>query len=472
MCKPCYQLLSILSCLTTFCFLASCNRSNTGTSGSADGNQPVVTSTTEIPLRMWVVAPIASRDNFVRQWQSGSEQQLDIRSLTVEELLQESSCDCDVIVYPSRLTGELVSREWLTKLPSSLTAQNGVAPVEGVSDNVLFQPPAWAFQASYGASTYGMSLGCSLPIAIASPALAAELQPLLNESNQLTWEQISPKLKQSEPSNTWPGSTDIDALVDRFLALATSFSARNSKYGLLFEMQTMQARLTAPEFHRAAEMLILLAKQDPTAVAAMGTHSAVWQWVSEAQESAIGLAVPSSLDTTSATLKGATVFHLMLTPVVDPKSSVSTQLDTQQPRQLSYNGGSGLVASISVECRQSGLASFLLKWLQESASRNVIAPLIPGIDPATSLGGTDSTERRARQLLRDSWASDTVPAEPRLPRVEEYRHALGMHLVKLIRGEVAIDEALKSANDDWNRISEDAGTGQRNQYEKSLGLTM
>src|SRR5690606_22347243 len=98
----------------------------------------------------------------------------DARTLTVDELLDQPRADCDVLIYPARLLGELVERGWVVNLSKSLSvaaSEEAIASDASGSENIARDPPHWRSQATYGGVPMAVSLGCAIPSMVANERL-------------------------------------------------------------------------------------------------------------------------------------------------------------------------------------------------------------------------------------------------------------------------------------------------------------
>ncbi|MCA9132911.1 MAG: hypothetical protein KDA45_07140, partial [Planctomycetales bacterium] len=224
-----------------------------------------------VPLRLWIVAPSLDTPLLLRQWQADSEQPLAPRAMTEEQLLAESRCNCDVLIYPARLIGELKQRGWLANLPAAVSAPK---ELEESEESTAAPPAAWQQQATYAGKAFGVSLGCAVPTFVASAALGDALAA----DGTVAWDDVLRSLPtQESPSAVAElpdASIDRDALVDRFLAIVATVSRRDPAYGLLWDLQTLESRLGKAEFVRSAEILAALAARPAGRAALLGDHSA------------------------------------------------------------------------------------------------------------------------------------------------------------------------------------------------------
>lgn len=412
-------------------------------------------STSLIPLRVWVAAPIADQQIWLRQWLAHSEQPLELRSFSTAELLQQPQNDCDVLLYPARLIGELTERGWIIKLPETVQAENGAEAEEQSNSSV---PAAWRQQAIYAGQTMAIPLGCALPVFITSDSGPTAQQPL-------SWEEALEALQieeQAAPQLDFDaGEVDREALVDRFLAIVATLSSRDPSYGLLFDLQTMQSRLTEDNFVRAAKILAGLATQPLGVDSVIGSHSAAWQWAATTDRPAMAIAAPALLDPEMAQITTGQIVRFRSATAVG-----------QRPKVVAWNSGGGLLVSLSNQCRQSSHAAALLRWLAEPNSRTVLSKFAMGIEASAPTSGVDSLAWRARQSLADVMSGVGVAQEPRLPLASLYRSTLADELIAFLSGKKGVQQSVQAAHQGWGQITAKAGQVQRRNYEQSLGLTL
>ncbi len=432
--------------LATAVLLSCCVGCDPDRAQEVDPSAASAPSTSTVPLRLWIVGQVSDAKLVERAWLTGSDQKVEIRTLTVDEFLAEQACNCDVAIYPSRLLGELIDRRWLTKLPGALTVPDEDAPQV---------PAGWIRQASYGRETWAVPLGASVPLVIVSP-------PAIDSASKAEdWDSLLKSLEIATPATPTvkfgEAAVDRAAVVDRFFAIVGGLSERTPDYGLLFELQTMRPRLTEPEFVRAAEILVRLAQQSSSEDSAglspmVADASRAWTWVQSQTQPAVAVLAPSLLTAEAAKATGGKALRM-------------------PAKWIGWNTGSGLNASLSANCRQSTRAAEMLKWLRSSETRQTLAPTICGIESASPIAGSDSSAWQASNLATELIAGADAPNEMRLPRAEDYRHALATNLIAILSGAKTIDEGLGAAAQAWQKITEEQGRVlQRSEYERSLGL--
>lgn len=425
---------------------------------------------TNIPLRVWIAAPLAEAELLQRQWLAKSEQPLELRSLTVSELLEEPNCQCDVLVYPASLIGELVQRGWIVKQPSVPPRSDEQAVDEQDAANAH---PAWLAQATYADETMGLSLGCAVPVFVASSGLA-------DENSSLSWDEVLSRLQVAEndsPSFTFDeDDVEADALVDRFLAVVASLSDRDPGYGMLFDLQSMQARLADPEYLRAAGILAGLAAQPDGLTSVIGSHSTAWTWSASSEVPTLAIAAPILLDQPAAGITSGQILKLR-SPAQSGQGKATASSTggssgplADRPQVAWWSSSGGLIASMSSRCRQSSQAQVCLQWMQSPTTRTVMSTLIPGIEAATPSSGNEALSWQAQRQLAQEIKVSTLSLEPRLPLAKQYRQALAEELQLFLSGEKNSTTALKDAARRWNETTRQAGATQRRNYEHSLNL--
>ncbi len=433
------RLLAILMCIV----IPGCKPSESN-DGPGNRKPPQVS---DIPLRVWAVANVQNPEVIRRKWLATSSQPIDLKVLTTEEFLNLDRCACDVVVLPMRLLGEVTQRNWLSKLPVGLQAG------EKGGESAPTFPRAMMAQAEYGGEQIAIPLGISVPTLIASGAFAASAEP----EQAMTWESILGQLSQAETLEIDHERLDLEAVADRFLALLATLSTRNSKYGKLLELKTLEPLINSEEFVQAANLLMTLAKQTQDGVLACGSHSAVFEHITASEKVVISLAVVNALTESAATSKGGAVLKQL--PVVGPEEPAGTRF---------WNTGSGLVAALGADCSQSMQATEFLQWLAKDTTRNDIASQIAGIDVSAPVFGVDSLSWKATQRLRRIYDSVDLPQELRLPAAQEYRKTLATELVKFLEGKQSDEDALRQTAKLWEAISQ--RPNQAEEYSKSLGL--
>lgn len=389
----------------------------------------------EYPIRVWIASQVSDIPIIQRQWQAGSEQPIEIKQVQVEDLLGKENPEADVIVFPARLIGDLVAKGAIQKMPDYATHTD-----EG--DESLPALAAERTQAQFARKMYGTSLGCSIPVAIASNKLAEQADKPLN------WDSLLGELETGS-ADDWPAEVDHNALVDRYLFVLGTLVEKNPTYGLLFEVVKMKSRLRAPEFLQACEVLQQLIEQPGGRAAFLSSHSDAWIWAATNEAPVLGIACPAELSREATAVKEGAI------------------LDIDHANLIGWNTGGGLVAALSSTCQQTSHSLEVLKWLQDGQTRSVVAPLVTGIESEQS--DVELLTWKARNASRAALDSDTLPFEPSLPHAVDYRAALAKELLAFLRGDITAEQAMSNTDQAWQEISGDDVSDLSRAYERSLG---
>lgn len=453
---------------------------------AADAEQSLVPPPSDVPLRIGVAGELTDPELLERQWLSESEQPISISSVSIDEFLKQDRAAIDVVLFPSYLLGELVQRGWVVPLPSvfdSSVSPSSVTPSSGGQSSgtgemsgsspgdlsgklsgdqaASLYPNYWGAQAIYGTEDYAIPLGLTSPVMIASAPMWQRMQAEM-PGMEVSWVAMEQMVEREESqAETESAQADVaedlpieninySALVDRFLYLSANFSARNLKYGLLFETKSLKSELRGDEFRRAAELLVLLSEQRDGLELVLGSHSKVWKLASENESAVVAIAAPGLLARDVAAITAGQ-------PV--PMSET-----------VAWNLGGGIMAAIAGDCRQTSQSNAFLRWLSTASTRNALEPLLPGVQGDGRNVAPDSLISRAADLLRETTSENLKSSEPRLPHAHEYRRILGEHLHAIITKELTVVAGLDAAATEMDALSKQLGAAQVAEYKRSLGL--
>jgi hypothetical protein len=411
-------------------------KESTASKASDTAEKPRKTSS--VPLRIWVVGAIRQPDKIVRQWAANSEQSIQLRSLTADELLSQEKCAADVLLYPSRLLGDLEKRQWITKLPKELSRLAIPDQAQNNSDEqTVPAPPGLMATCNYQGTPYALPMGYSMINLVSSQAI---------DGASFVWPQLREKLVPvpSKPLEFEDTQVEQTALVDRFLAIAIGNSKGNARYGLLFDIHTLKAKLTGDEFQFAGDLLQRLASQTDAVLSVVGSHSASWQWVNKTDQPGFALLSPSHL------------------------SDEDNQLDSANPVQLTQtktsHDGSGIIASITSQCQQSFQSIQFMQWLYQPKTLESLHGQVAGMISTSARGRT--LPERIVAANGPMLQSDNVVTEPRMPGFGQFRTVLANQLIAFLRGQLSCTEALAAANETWTSLAREKLS--KGDYEKSL----
>lgn len=446
-------------------------------------NQATVNKPT-VPLRVWFVSDESAQPLLQRQWQSTYDRSLELRMLTAQGLADQSRCDCDVVVYPALMLGEMIARDWLVELPSALQprsqsqAQSDIASLPdrtasiARTDSIEPQPAAWLEQARYGRRNWALSLNVATPVVLANFSLPENVAPraevaVTPADSEAYWQAIvdalaaqteSQNAKENQAGGAQELAVDREALCDRFLVISTSLSNRDPRFGLLFNPETLQPRLTDESFVAAAKMLLQLQHAGASLAALAGNHAAAWESLNRPHPNVtIGFPPPAS-----AEVDKITTIEVRQPPTNPARAGARTS--------SGWNSGRGLVVSITNQCRQTGPSLEFARWLCSESTRSAFTKRIEGFASETAYA-PGSSAWQAQRMVQRLGQQAGLPGEPRLPSSLRYRLALGEQLEHLLRGEKTAAEALEAAAVNWQEINASSdSTVRRKAYVESLGL--
>ncbi|MFN3194183.1 MAG: hypothetical protein ACE361_26980 [Aureliella sp.] len=405
----------------------------------------------DVPLRIQVLGEVLESNLIKRQWLANSDQPIEIITRVPEDSLEDLPA-CDVLIYPARRLGDMVRLEQVYELPATVID----ADAEDSEGTFLPLSGAQTSQASFGGELYAVPLGQSMTHVIGNDALAKKLGEKL-VGGAVSWDAIlqglggESTLEQSAKAFN-SDSADAEALVDRFLAIAASTVTKNPSYGLLFDLQTMQSLLHDDAFVEAASMLRQLATPEGAQQSVFGSHDDAWQWATRGDDPRVGIVTLTRLSKDAAA--GGT--------------GVALQIAGEQA--MTWDTGDGLLASLSIHCRQTAQGISFLKWLRERQTRQSLSDWVVGIDSIQNDATSSPLLQEIYRHQADWRGSGAIPREPSLPRTHSFREILGEELLRIVGGQVEPAAGMKAASDRWSEIAKNEGGRLRKEYEDSLGL--
>lgn len=366
------------------------------------------------------------------EWAERSGGELVVEEMTVDELLDAEQLTADVIVYPSRQVGTLVTRDWLRPVRETLLRDDAFA-----FDDLL--PLVRNQVMRYGGQVYGVSLG-EPPLML---AWQAEDSPVPD-----TWKEFD----RATPLQANEGQVAVELIVRAASCVDPRYRAE-----LLFDPQTLAPRLTAPPMVRALKEIVARSghANDPVTKARITwptfndlNNNKPWQFA----------ALP----------RASSVFD-----------SLRQQWQPQENDEpLAVLGFAGRSASVTTSSRNATSAFKLLAWLASG-------------ETATQLGSRSHATvwfRHSQASRADRWLSDRGGEQtaalvtrllssdnyfllPRLPGIDRYLAVLNEAVGQAIRGVLPPEKALESAGDQWNKLTESLGRSQQLlAYRRHLGL--
>jgi multiple sugar transport system substrate-binding protein len=447
------------------------------------------------------------------EWERESGARLNFRTEPIEPSQAASAA---VVIFPGSQLGALVDAEALAVIPES-AVQPGGGILLGLPDETSEEPEtpaprdildfadvAQPFReqvSKYGDDRVALPLGGTALVlvyrrdALASPEIqqfakekAIELQP------PGTWEELDALARLLEGQD-WSGDGRPDhgialplALDPEglgcaiFLARAAALGQPLDQYSLLFDAETMKARLSAPPFLAALEGLVALKDAGPPGMPSFDAAAAREAFRRGQAALLIDRAENAGQWTDPAAPASVGVASLPGSPrVFDPvRETWITPSAVNKVGYLPAGGGwlAGISRSTTGPRREAALAFVKSLASAEVAQSLVSDPAFPmtsirishltlGLpDPQAALG-VDS--REWGQALLETYASTRAVPSLRIPEAEGYLADLDQARAAVAAGELDAQKALESTSRLWDERTDRLGRDRQLwHYRRSL----
>ncbi len=419
------------------------------------------------PLKIWIVdAPELEREISVR-WQAASDQALKIENFSMDGFAAREPFQADVVIYPALMLGDLIHKQAVGRLPPQAISKRDANEAEQTSADggASSWPIRWRSSVTYGGQLYGVPLGATNlgiallgsdgPLSVESPASVKDM----NSRSIEQWSAFLDRIEVARNESLSQRQSTLDELlqkitpleksflVDRFLFIASTTTARNRG---LFELVNMESRLAKADFINSASVLCRLALLFPETIAL--EPSQAWEQIITKSDTSSGFAIGW------------------------PNTSLSTISDSSAKitvPSIAWNPGRGLVASIGKKTRQTAVSCQFVAWLSEPEQRVALRSVCSRIE----LGPSQNDRNSIREDYRvfQSINSRELTSEPmglslRLANADQYRAILADGLVEILRSPDKIESVLTDCSGKWNRLTATLGIEtQRMSEEQSLG---
>lgn len=395
---------------------------------------------------------LAAAINLIRgEWAERSGGELEVGQWSWEELHDAKELPCDVVVYPSRLLGTLVERQWLRPVRDSLLQDEqfnfqDILPL--LRDRTI----------RYGGKVFALPLG-DPPLML---AWQGDLPPELLSQEVIDWNQFDDRSVQQLQNSPLEYPLAIAVI-----ARAVTYSDRKSDSAVLFDPQTMEPRLLEPPFLRAIQELVERSKKATTdrrqLRAMLSWPTSVTGNEQENQSSTLSFTViPSSDEVYLRTLRTWST--------ADQQAELPTML-----------GFAGRLASVTHASPNAVSAFKLLQWM----TGGEVAIQLSSRSTATTWFRRSQTSQSQRWFeglktgetittkLTKLLSSDDAYLLPRIPGIDEYLQSLDHAVDQAISGHLEGETALRDVTEHWNSITERYGKEQQQTaYRRHLGLDL
>jgi multiple sugar transport system substrate-binding protein len=233
----------------------------------------------------------------------------------------------------------------------------------------------------------------------------------------------------------------------KLFARAAPLAEHPNQVAVLFDLETMDARIAGPPFVRALEALTArLGNSDSNG----GAGAENWQFW-------------PPLDTSSSQRSGSEPVSVATIPEsreVFNWSSGTWETPADGTSRVPLVGAESWIGSVTSASRNAPAAFRLLAWLASDrgsgAGAVAIVPFRRG---------------RADELIESALSARNYLQVPRILDVDAYLAALDLNIGHALDGELGSDEALQAAAKAWNEITDRVGRDmQRDAYRKHLNL--
>ncbi|TWU25928.1 hypothetical protein [Bythopirellula polymerisocia] len=366
------------------------------------------------------------------EWSERSGGELTIESISKEDFLAAEHLNADVVIYPSRLLGTLVMRDWLrpvrqSVLDSSDLAYSDILPV--IRDQTM----------RYGGEVWGVPLG-EMPLCL---GWTGDTQAKL----PATWEQLAelpfPRRSEFKLAIEFPLAAEL-------IARAVAATPRGNRAALFFDPETMDARLNQPQIVRALEQMRGVITKDASK-----------------EKFAANVTLPPR----------GKQFNYQLTPLLPADETFDLSLNRWEKSTIAAPpvicGFSGRLVSVTRSTRNAASAFKLLPWLVSGntgsqlsqRSKSTLWFRTSQVSQAVKWLPAKSAAENADWLTRALSTRDAYLL-PRLPGIDDYLATLDKALA-----DAPSAEALTVAEKKWDTLTESQGRVQQlKAFRLHLGL--
>ena len=443
---------------------------NSETAGSDDGASPSLMQS----LRLLVISDPELAEVIPFEWRARMSSEIEVTQMTTSKYLSDvhQPFDADVVVFPSRLIGELAENRRISRISDKM------AQPKQYAWNDLFALTRRQ-ESRWGKGIHALPLG--------SPQLT-----LLYRTDILANLQLSPPTTWSEYDRTvaeLAGSKQIPNRVveprgvgwagNLMLARAASYARHRTQYSTLFDLYSMQPLIDSPPFERA---LTELAKSKADAVD--DPHAAAERFL--AGEAAIAIAWPSHahpMETTELDTLHVGFASLPGSPDVYNRREQAWQVrNDEESNFVPLVGVAGRMVAITTECKSPAAALNMAQLLSGLEWSSIIGPrsrsttMFRNAHVAQSSAWVESVvsagaARQYGETVALGQSSSSWLITLRIPGQHRYMDALDEAVLRVITDGAAPADELSQVGERWKAITDEYGKdAQKRAYSRDLGL--
>jgi multiple sugar transport system substrate-binding protein len=407
------------------------------------------------------------------EWKARSGGELDVQGVTLDQLLQEKLISADVVIFPSRLLGELVEGGHLRSARSSLLS----SPEFSLND---IYPAIRNGEMKYGGTTWALPLG-SPPLMMCFQEDATSKPPA--RVLPQTWEQYRTWLGTDGSTRKHAAPLRGRAAACALIARALTYTEPQRRHEAVFDPGTMKPRITDAPFVRALSEMVEEAAAPPDT--SPQDFAGALQQVGSKQAAAT-YAWPSLVAAGGKSTSGAALADFVFAPLLVAERVYSQSQDRWENQifrsPVTVLGVEGRLIGVTQSSRNAVSAFQLAQWL----SSGDIAMQLSSRSTAAlwfrmSQAGSYSRWLRGEPLPPEQQPLSEMVAKqleiesplmiPRVPGIDEYLETLGEAAQSAKPGEAAAQAALAGAAEKWEAVTERLGRDhQAAAYRRSLGM--
>ncbi len=473
---------SLLASLQFFAVLAAITLAVGCRPDSPESTSNTSKPTEQSPLRVLVVDDEPLGEAIARQWIARTESKIDVQHATYERIASAQRLPADVVVFPSSLLGQLAERGLIAPIPSE-TLRGGEFDERDVFGQVRMAEVRWGRQPA--------------AVPLGSPQLLLAYREDLFEALDLqppeTWEDYQHLVEQLRDPNAlgdfkpespeaWQPTAEplAPGWASRLLlARAAAYVTHRDQVAALFHPDTMAPLIAEPPFVQALEELASANKGQPERLTAAQTLEQL-----AAGKAGLAIGFPEAVAVSSS--KSETLTKLRFAPLPGsakiynfPVGEWESRRDGE-PTRAALVGIPGRQAAVSASAKQGQAALNFLVWLSSGEISGRTSPTSPATAPFRKsqlaetgrwLGLEDQSANSCAGALEQSLSQQRSVMSLRIPGNQEYLAALDEAVEAVVAGKQPSAEALKSAADKWEQITDRLGRDkQQLAYRRSLNV--
>ncbi|PHR98725.1 MAG: hypothetical protein COA78_25775 [Blastopirellula sp.] len=470
---------AMLFCLLFFAMSSlGCNQPDADQTGAATATESLM------PISLVVIDDAQLAEAISREWMAQSAQPLQVQNLSADELWALKRLEADAIIYPPQHLGELVQRKWIEPIPNSVH-DNEVLAESDFFTLIRRNENRWDNQLQ------ALSLGSPVLVFMYREDIFEELQltpPTTWEEYQVCVETIDASLQKLTQFPNLKSAT-LEALTDGWKAKTlivrtAAYAKHQNNISILFNFASMQSNLHQPSFIKAAEELIAVEQTIPDELKNLTPYEVGDEFLAGKSAMAVGWFRPlqqKDLDRIS--------WPIGITKVPGSRETYN-QFEANWVTHSADNAisvpvisSSGQVASISSRSANTRSTALCLIRLTGSElgfplsrasdktglSRNSAVPLMSSwLDDRRF---TKELAAKYGKVVSNQLNGNQAVSALKIPAQQEYMQSLETSVEQMLKGEKTAKDALQSASDQWNEITERIGKDEQKQaYNQSLNL--